>query len=47
VETEYLRAVTSAELEWVRGVVEDLLAGRLTWSWEEIGEVAKRFPPPD
>ena len=47
VETEYLRAVTSAELEWVRGVVEDLLAGRLTWSWEEIGEVAKRFPPPE
>ncbi len=47
VETEYLRAVTSAELEWVDGVVEDLRTGRLTWSWEEIAEVARRFPPPD
>jgi DNA-binding PadR family transcriptional regulator len=35
-ETEYLRAVTAAELGWVEGVVEDLRSGRLNWSYEEL-----------
>ncbi|MFJ8010836.1 PadR family transcriptional regulator [Streptomyces fagopyri] len=39
-ETEYLRAVTAAELEWVRAVVEDLRAGGLSWSKEQLDAVA-------
>ena len=31
-EEEYRRAVLSAELEWVRSVVDDLDAGTLTWT---------------
>jgi DNA-binding PadR family transcriptional regulator len=33
-ETEYQRAVTTAELHWLRSVVEPLRTGRLSWSWE-------------
>ncbi|MDX3131981.1 PadR family transcriptional regulator [Streptomyces europaeiscabiei] len=39
-ESEYLRAVTAAELEWVRAVVEDLRAGRLSWSKEQLAALA-------
>ncbi|THA77711.1 PadR family transcriptional regulator [Streptomyces sp. A0642] len=39
-ETEYLRAVTAAELEWVRTVVEDLRGGRLSWSKEQLDALA-------
>jgi DNA-binding PadR family transcriptional regulator len=46
-ETEYLRKVTSAELEWVTAVVDELRSGRLTWNYQELNEVAQRFPPPD
>jgi DNA-binding PadR family transcriptional regulator len=46
-ETEYVRAATATELEWVKGVVDDLRAGRLGWSYEEIAELAKHFLPPD
>src|SRR5713101_7840056 len=35
-ETEYLRAVTAAELDWVNGVIDDLRTGALTWSHEEL-----------
>lgn len=35
-ETEYLRAATEAELRWVAGVLDDLRAGRLTWSEERL-----------
>jgi DNA-binding PadR family transcriptional regulator len=35
-ETEYLRAVTAAELGWVEAVIDDLKAGRLGWSYEEL-----------
>lgn len=35
-EDEYLRAVTEAELRWVEGVVGDLTAGTLTWSWDSL-----------
>ncbi|WP_327581760.1 PadR family transcriptional regulator [Nonomuraea sp. NBC_00507] len=39
-EIEYLRAVTAAEAQWVRAVVDDLCAGRLTWSHEELAALA-------
>ncbi|MEU0782666.1 PadR family transcriptional regulator [Streptomyces sp. NPDC006173] len=39
-ETEYLRAVTAAELDWARAVVEDLRAGGLSWSKEQLDAVA-------
>jgi DNA-binding PadR family transcriptional regulator len=35
-ETEYLRAVTVAELGWVEAVVDELRTGALTWSYEEL-----------
>jgi hypothetical protein len=28
-------------------VVEDLRAGRLSWSYEELAEVVRSFVPPD
>src|SRR5262249_27059087 len=31
-EAEYVRAVQATELSWVKAIVEDLRAGRLTWS---------------
>ena len=42
-ELEYLRAVLSAELEWVRSLIDDLGAGRLTWSEEWTRQVADRL----
>jgi DNA-binding PadR family transcriptional regulator len=30
-ETEYLRAVVKAELEWIAGILDDLRGGSLTW----------------
>jgi DNA-binding PadR family transcriptional regulator len=46
-ETEYVRAVTWAELEWVERVVDDLRAGRLDWKIEDLRDIAKNFTPPD
>lgn len=40
-EDEYRRAVIGAELTWVRSVVDDLHAGRLTWSREWIQAVGQ------
>ncbi|MFF0191165.1 PadR family transcriptional regulator [Streptomyces sp. NPDC005244] len=39
-ETEYLGTVTAAELEWVRAVVEDLRAGGLEWSKDQLDALA-------
>ncbi|MBB5778107.1 PadR family transcriptional regulator [Nonomuraea jabiensis] len=39
-EIEYLREVTAAEIRWLRGVIDDLRAGRLTWSRESLEEAA-------
>ena len=39
-ESEYLRAVTSAELDWVRSVVEDLRGGSLSWDAASLREMA-------
>ena len=46
-ETEYLRAVTAAELQWVEGVIDDLRAGRIVWTFEDLAAIAKNFTPPD
>ncbi|BFV59246.1 PadR family transcriptional regulator [Kitasatospora sp. CMC57] len=35
-ETGYVRAMTAAELAWVRDVLADLAQGRLAWSSEEL-----------
>ena len=44
-EEEYRIAVLRAELEWLRGVIEDLNAGRITWSEEWLRELAQTFLP--
>jgi hypothetical protein len=36
-------AVTRAELDFVRTLVNDLETGRLTWSREWLAEIAARF----
>ena len=38
---EYVRMTLANELEWVRGVLADLRAGKLTWSAEELREFAQ------
>jgi DNA-binding PadR family transcriptional regulator len=42
-EEEYRRAMLGTELGWVRGVIEDLRAGRLTWSEQWLREIAAAF----
>ena len=44
---EYERAVTAAELDWLNGVIEDLRAGELTWSYEELAAIAGQLPAGD
>jgi hypothetical protein len=44
---EYRRAVTAAELAWLRGVIKDLKAGRLTWNFEMFAEIAAELPGAD
>lgn len=44
-ESEYLRAVQATELAWLRTVVEDLRAGRLTWSEAWLRQIAAQFSP--
>jgi DNA-binding PadR family transcriptional regulator len=46
-ETEYVRVVTAAELEWVDRIAGELRAGGLSWSHGEIAEIARHFVPPD
>jgi DNA-binding PadR family transcriptional regulator len=46
-EEEYRRAMLETELAWLRGVIADLDAGRLTWSEEWLREIAAAFTPPD
>ena len=42
-ETEYVRAVTAAELAWVGGIVADLRAHELNWTREELQALAESF----
>jgi DNA-binding PadR family transcriptional regulator len=46
-EEEYRRAVLEGELAWLRGVIEDLRAGRLTWSEQWLREIFLASQPPD
>jgi DNA-binding PadR family transcriptional regulator len=46
-EEEYRCAVLRAEVAWLRGVIDDLAAGRLTWSEQWLGEIYERFHPED
>jgi DNA-binding PadR family transcriptional regulator len=46
-EDEYRKTMLEAELLWVRGVIEDLREGRLTWSEEWLRELAAKFLPSD
>lgn len=43
-DNEYERAITAAELDWLNGVIEDLLTGSLTWSYEEFAAIAGELP---
>ncbi len=42
-ETEYVRAVTAAELAWVDGIVADLRTHELNWTREELQALAESF----
>lgn len=42
-EEEYLQAVLEAELKWVRSIIDDLRAGRLTWN----EEMMRNYLPPE
>jgi len=44
-EEEYRVALLEAELAWLGGVIEDLRAGRITWSEEMLRELAEAFLP--
>jgi DNA-binding PadR family transcriptional regulator len=46
-EEEYRHALLESELAWLRGVITDLRAGRLTWSEEWLRKIAAAFQPPD
>jgi DNA-binding PadR family transcriptional regulator len=46
-EEEYRKTMLEAELDWVRGVIEDLRAGRLDWSREWLRQLAQQFLSPD
>jgi DNA-binding PadR family transcriptional regulator len=35
-ETEYMLATAAAQLEWVRSVIDDLRAGQLSWTEEQL-----------
>jgi DNA-binding PadR family transcriptional regulator len=43
VEMEYLRAMLNTELTWVKSIVDDLAAGRLTWNEEWLRAIAAQF----
>jgi DNA-binding PadR family transcriptional regulator len=39
-DSDYLLAITTAELAWVRGTLADLAAGRLAWTEDELAALA-------
>ena len=43
IEDEYRAALLRAELTWLRGVVDDLAAGRLAWDERLIADTLARF----
>ena len=44
-EEEYRRALLDAELSWLRGLIDDLSEGRLTWSEQWLQEIFTAFHP--
>jgi DNA-binding PadR family transcriptional regulator len=44
-EEEYRAVILRAELDWLRGVIEDLKEGRIHWSEEWLRAVAQAFLP--
>jgi DNA-binding PadR family transcriptional regulator len=46
-EEEYRQAVVAAELDWVRGVIDDLREGRLTWTEQWLRGLAAAFDSPE
>ena len=44
-EEEYRAAMLEAELAWLRGVIDDLEAGRITWSEESLRQAFEMFLP--
>ncbi len=46
-ETEYMRTMTAAELDWLRSVVADLKQRRLNWRHEKLKAYSELFLPPD
>jgi DNA-binding PadR family transcriptional regulator len=43
-EVEYVRAMLQAEKEWVRSVIEEVRAGKLTWNPEVLRGLAQQQP---
>jgi len=46
-EEEYRAAMLETEVTWLRGLLDDLQAGRITWSEEWLQELFDTFLPPD
>lgn len=44
-ETEFVRASTSAELDWVTGVLRDLAHGQLAWSDDDFADASDAYEP--
>jgi DNA-binding PadR family transcriptional regulator len=44
-EEEYRKTILQAELDWLRGVIDDLKAGRLAWNEEWLRELFDAFLP--
>jgi DNA-binding PadR family transcriptional regulator len=43
IEDEYRAAMLTAEIAWLRGVIDDLAAGRFTWDLELITQTLEQF----
>jgi DNA-binding PadR family transcriptional regulator len=44
-ETEYVRAMTAAEIEWLESVTRDLQSDRLTWTPDQLLAIADALEP--
>ena len=44
-ETEYVRAMTAAEIEWLESVTRDLQSDRLTWTSDQLLAIADALEP--
>jgi len=42
-ETEYLRSIAQAELDWLTAIAAELRSGTLSWSAEELADAARQF----